>query len=139
MNCVDEDAAARYCASLGKRLPEEEEWEWAARGPSGARFPWGETAPLAPGGALCWDRRAGGLGTCPVGQFAAGASAAGALDMAGNVWEWTASRSPEGNVVRGGGWTNFLSRFVSATYRWPVTPKTRLNCIGFRCVRDAHH
>jgi formylglycine-generating enzyme required for sulfatase activity len=135
MNCVDEASAARYCAWEGGRLPTEEEWEYAARGPSSPRFPWGAAVPSAPGGALCWDRRATAQGTCAVGQFPDGASFAGAVDMAGNVWEWTSSRTTEGSVVRGGGWTNFLPRLVSATYRWPLFPTTRLNCVGFRCVR----
>jgi formylglycine-generating enzyme required for sulfatase activity len=137
MNCVDEASAGQFCAWEGGRLPTEEEWEYAARGPEGSRFPWGASVPTAPGGALCWDRRATSQGTCAVGQFPLGASPSGALDMAGNVWEWTSSRTPEGHVVRGGGWTNFLPRFVSATYRWPLVATTRLNCVGFRCVRPA--
>jgi hypothetical protein len=62
-----------------------------------------------------------------------------------HVSEWTATRiaqpgergRPPGsaNVARGGGWPNFLPRLVSATYRWPLPPTTRLNCLGFRCVR----
>jgi len=135
MNCVDEASADRYCTWEGGRLPTEEEWEYAARGPSGSRFPWGEATPVS--AVLCWDRRASALGTCTVGERPLGASFAGALDMAGNVWEWTSSRTSEGNVVRGGGWTNFLPRLVSATYRWPLPEATRLNCVGFRCVRPA--
>jgi formylglycine-generating enzyme required for sulfatase activity len=137
MNCVDAAAAAAFCAAEGGRLPDEEEWEYAARGPSGARFPWGPRAPGRAGetAPLCWDRRATGLGTCAVGQSPAGASRFGALDMAGNVWEWTSSRTADGSIVRGGGWTNFLPRLVSTTYRWPLARETRLHCLGFRCVR----
>jgi formylglycine-generating enzyme required for sulfatase activity len=139
MNCVDEPTAAAFCAWEGGRLPDEAEWELAARGPDASRYPWGASTPKD---ELCWDRRVTGQGTCAVGSFPRGASATGALDMAGNVWEWTASRVADGpggsarNVVRGGGWTNLLPRLVSATYRWPVTPMTRLNCLGFRCVRS---
>ena len=136
MNCIDEASAARYCASVGGRLPDEAEWEYAARGPSASRFPWGGNVPLAPGGDLCWDRRATKQGTCVVGSFPRGASPTGVLDMAGNVWEWTSSRLEDGFVVRGGGWTNFLTRYVSATFRWRLAPAMRLNCIGFRCVRS---
>jgi formylglycine-generating enzyme required for sulfatase activity len=137
MNCVEEATAAQFCAWEGGRLPDEEEWEHAARGTAPTRFPWGSLAPAAPAGDLCWDRRVTARGTCAVGQFPAGASQGGALDMAGNVWEWTTSHlgSDPSNVVRGGGWTNFLPRMVSATYRWPLPPTTRLNCLGFRCVR----
>ena len=136
MNCIDEAAAAQYCASVGARLPDEVEWEYAARGPSANRFPWGASVPAAPSGDLCWDRRATKQGTCVVGTFPSGASPSGAVDMAGNVWEWTSSRLPDGFVVRGGGWTNFLSRYVSSTFRWRLAPTMRLNCIGFRCVRS---
>jgi formylglycine-generating enzyme required for sulfatase activity len=132
MNCVDQPTAAQFCSWTGGRLPDEEEWEVAARGASAQAFPWGKGSPV--GNELCWDRRVSGLGTCPVGQFPGGASPVGALDMAGNVWEWTSSKLGEGGVVRGGGWTNFLSRFVSPTYRWPLVPAMRLNCLGFRCV-----
>jgi formylglycine-generating enzyme required for sulfatase activity len=134
MNCVDEATASLYCKWEGARLPAEEEWEYAARGPSGARFPWGASSPR---GELCWDRRMTAQGTCAAGQYPAGASPVGALDMAGNVWEWTSSRLDGSNVVRGGGWTNFLPRLVSSTYRWPLVATTRLNCLGFRCVRPA--
>jgi formylglycine-generating enzyme required for sulfatase activity len=133
MNCVDQRTASLYCKWEGGRLPEEEEWEYAARGPAAARFPWGAGTPK---GELCWDRRATAEGTCAVGQFPQGASPVGALDMAGNVWEWTSSRMEDGSVVRGGGWTNFLPRLVSSTYRWPLVASTRLNCLGFRCVRS---
>lgn len=137
MNCVDQATASQYCAWEGGRLPDEEEWEYAARGQQANRFPWGARPPnaTATDNPLCWDRRKSEDGTCAVGQFPGGASPAGAVDMAGNVWEWTASRIGDGNVVRGGGWTNFLSRLVSPTYRWPLVPSTRLNCLGFRCVR----
>ncbi len=136
INCVDHEAAAAYCAFRGARLPTEIEWEYAARGPTGAPFPWGDRAPITGNveSPLCWDRRASKQGTCAVGAFPAGATRDGALDMAGNVWEWTSGKIGEGDVVRGGGWTNFLPRFVKPTYRWPVTRATRLNCIGFRCA-----
>jgi eukaryotic-like serine/threonine-protein kinase len=134
MNCLDAAAAAQYCASTGGRLPSEEEWEYAARGAEAKIYPWG-AAPRGASAPLCWDRRDSGQGTCEVGRFAAGASPFGALDMSGNVWEWTASSLSGGRVVRGGGWTNFLPRFVSATYRWPLPATTRLNCLGFRCVQ----
>jgi formylglycine-generating enzyme required for sulfatase activity len=107
INCVDWDMARQYCEAHGARLPSEAEWEFAARGPDGRVYPWGDEAPdetrLNACGAECmaWGKKVqeplqamykgndGFALTAPVGSFPKGASRFGLLDVVGNVWEWT--------------------------------------------------
>jgi formylglycine-generating enzyme required for sulfatase activity len=147
VNCVDALQAEAYCAFVGKRLPTEDEWDHAARGPEGRKYPWKEGAPAD---QLCWNGEGNSAGkgnrqgTCPVGQFPSGASPFGALDMAGNVWEWTSSaycphdkRSCEDHrrVIRGGAWNNLVPEYVRAQDRSKEATKTRNDNIGLRCAR----
>jgi formylglycine-generating enzyme len=139
MNCVAWEQAVAFCEAQGNRLPTEEEWEWAARGGArGTTYPWGNHEE--------WnqrDRRFCGLdvpnldGTCAVGSFPSGDSPHGIHDLAGNVWEWTATNyDTRDRVIRGGSWMLRGLWFVSATFRYGYAPVVRASDLGFRCVRS---
>jgi formylglycine-generating enzyme len=143
MNCVDWTGAGAFCQAAGKRLPSEEEWQWAARGgPAATRYPWGNEAP---GSQVCWSGVNKRSGTCPVGSSPAGDAPTGVHDLLGNVWEWTAtplsiwltSQGYDANlrIARGGGWsTTDPSHLTGAIRNWRP-PAERSNNLGFRCVR----
>jgi formylglycine-generating enzyme required for sulfatase activity len=106
INCVDWEMADKFCREQGKRLPTEAEWEFAARGPDGRRYPWGDDDPAADHLNACgrecvawglkngidekpmYDVDDGFPNTAPVGSFPKGASRYGVQDVVGNVWEW---------------------------------------------------
>jgi formylglycine-generating enzyme required for sulfatase activity len=136
INFVDWGQATTYCRAQGKRLPTEEEWEWAARGANeGRTFPWGDAAPDA---QLCWSGISKRTGTCAVGSFPGGDSPHGIHDLAGNVWEWTSSNfddTPAARVARGGCWYDDFPSSVRARLRSRSPPASRNGDLGFRCAR----
>lgn len=158
INCVDHDAAIAYCRANGGGLPSEIAWEYAARGAEGRRYPWGAEAPAAPfanasrpdtrrymvslGEAPSWEVMEGADDgwptTAPVGAFPRGASPFGALDMVGNVAEWTSSTGadPGSFVARGGSWREADPARLDALFRQERPAAHRTPIIGFRCVRS---
>jgi len=134
-----------YAEWAGGRLPTEAEWEVAARGPEGSTYPWGEGAPNEGLSNYAFSVH----DTAPAGSYPGGASWCGALDLSGNVWEWTSSlfrtdpydaadgreslEAKGRRVLRGGAFAGDAQHVRSAVRAW-LAPSYWDGLCGFRVV-----
>ena len=138
--------AMTFCESIGAGLPTEAEWEYAARGPDGVIYPWGNEMSVS------YREEAEMLNPQDVGSIKVATSWIGAQGMSGNVMEWVAdafdpvstprpispkvAQNHERRIVRGGSWASYQDFLLRTTQRIPYDLDFASSVIGFRCVHD---
>lgn len=156
INCVNWATAQAFCVWDGGRLPTEAEWEFAARGPMGRIYPWGDSPPPT---RTCWNRfTPERLGTCPASASGDGDSPFGVRNMGDNVEEWVADwavlytaqscwgqmprtnplcadRTTRYRIRRGGSWYAGDIRYLRAATRGSDSTTDHSQSTGFRCAR----
>jgi formylglycine-generating enzyme required for sulfatase activity len=149
VSCVHWADADAYCHFVGKRLPTEREWEFAARGQLAVPFPWGAGPSCVDAITLINEQSGRSCAHRParVGSHPGGASVFGVQDLSGNVEEWTADwyaellgpgpapRAGAAHVLRGGGWLSTPSQSRTTSRNWGSAVEAGAN-VGFRCARD---
>jgi formylglycine-generating enzyme required for sulfatase activity len=139
--------ARDFCVKRDMHLPTEAEWEYAARGPDGLTYPWGNE--FLDEYVVYYDNTANQ--SARVGNYPRGASWVGALDMSGNVWEWVSSlyadypygadhesetNRTSSRVLRGGSWSTPSILNLRTTSRNGTAPASKNYFTGFRCARS---
>jgi len=151
VSCVRWEDADGYCRAQHERLPNEREWELAARGGGAFKYPWGNGPSSCVVAATLLNNSTGhtctGARPARVGHYPFNVSPFGALDMAGNVEEWTSSwyvehtasgarpTSGASHVLRGGGWLSRPIDCRTTSRDWGSSVEAGPN-VGFRCAKD---